>query len=91
MIGRPVLDKGLMFGCQSSTQKGASGKKDRQKKTDFFVFGHRHLPIDFRLNDNSRYINLGDWIRYFTYAVMDGEKMELKAYTGNGDKIYRNG
>lgn len=66
-------------------------EKLKQKKTDFFVFGHRHLPIDFRLNDNSRYINLGDWIRYFTYAVMDGEQMELKAYTGNGDKIYRNG
>lgn len=47
---------------------------------DYFVFGHRHLPIDFQLNNDSRYINLGDWIRYFSYAEFDGEKMELKYY-----------
>jgi UDP-2,3-diacylglucosamine hydrolase len=48
---------------------------------DYFVFGHRHLPIDFRLSDNSRYINLGDWIKYFSYAVFDGINMDLKYYT----------
>lgn len=48
---------------------------------DFFVFGHRHLPIDFHLTEKSRYINLGDWIRYFSYAIFDGEQMELKYYT----------
>jgi UDP-2,3-diacylglucosamine hydrolase len=47
---------------------------------DFFVFGHRHLPIDFRLSEKSRYINLGDWIRYFSYASFDGEQLELKYY-----------
>ena len=60
-----------------------------KKNIDFFVFGHRHLPIDYRLNNNSRYINLGDWIRYFTYAVFDGQDMILKSYTGNDDKIIR--
>jgi len=63
----------------------------QQKKMDFFVFGHRHLPIDFRLNESSRYINLGDWIRYFTYAVFDGQEMELKSYTGMEQKIIRKG
>lgn len=62
----------------------------KDKKVDFFVFGHRHLPIDFRLNENSRYINLGDWIQYFTYAVFDGEQMQLKAYSGKEHKIYKN-
>lgn len=47
---------------------------------DYFIFGHRHLPIDFPLPDNSRYINTGDWIKHFTYAVWDGDKMELKEY-----------
>ena len=56
-------------------------KEVLQKKFyDFFVFGHRHLPIDFRLTDNSRYINLGDWIRYFCYASFDGEQLELNYY-----------
>jgi|SRR6218665_1524491 len=61
-----------------------------QKKVDFFVFGHRHLPIDYRLSDNSRYINLGDWIKYFTYAVFDGEEVKLLSYKGKEEKIIRN-
>jgi len=60
-----------------------------QKKVDYFVFGHRHLPIDFRLSQESRYINLGDWVIYFTYAVFDGVEMSLKAYTGREEKIVR--
>ncbi|MBL7710074.1 MAG: UDP-2,3-diacylglucosamine diphosphatase [Chitinophagaceae bacterium] len=62
----------------------------QKENFDFFVFGHRHLAIDYRLSKDSRYINLGDWIRYFTYAVFDGEKMELKSYTGQENKIIRN-
>jgi UDP-2,3-diacylglucosamine hydrolase len=60
------------------------------KKIDFFVFGHRHLAIDYRLSAGSRYINLGDWIRFYTYAVFDGEKLELKSYNGKDDRIIRN-
>jgi UDP-2,3-diacylglucosamine hydrolase len=47
---------------------------------DYLIFGHRHLPIDFMLNDRSRYINLGDWIRYNSYAVFDGNQLELKYF-----------
>ena len=50
------------------------------KPYDYFIFGHRHLPIDFILNDKSRYINLGDWIQYFSYAIFDGEQVILKYY-----------
>jgi UDP-2,3-diacylglucosamine hydrolase len=62
----------------------------KNKKIDYFIFGHRHLPIDFRLSDTSRYINLGDWISYCTYAVFDGENLTMKSYTGKEDKIVRN-
>jgi UDP-2,3-diacylglucosamine hydrolase len=60
-----------------------------KKKVDFFVFGHRHLPIDYRLSGDSRYINLGDWISFSTYAVFDGQNMEVKSYTGRDAKIVR--
>jgi UDP-2,3-diacylglucosamine hydrolase len=43
-------------------------KKLTEKHYDFFVFGHRHLPLEIKLNNNSTYINLGDWIQYFTYG-----------------------
>lgn len=45
---------------------------------DYFVFGHRHLPLEIPLNDKSTYFNLGDWINYYTYAVFDGEKLSLE-------------
>ena len=48
---------------------------------DYLVFGHRHLPIDFTINGKSRYINLGEWINYCSYAVFDGTNVELKYYT----------
>ena len=53
--------------------------KEQAKKmdVDYFVFGHRHFAIDFTINDRTRYINLGDWIRLNTYGVFDGEKMQL--------------
>lgn len=47
---------------------------------DYFIFGHRHFPIDFKLNETSRYINLGDWINNFTYATFDGNNIDLKKY-----------
>lgn len=52
--------------------------KLKEEHFDFFVFGHRHLPIDFQLNEHSRYINLGDWIKYNSYAEFDGEQLLLK-------------
>ena len=50
------------------------------KDYDYFIFGHRHLPLDKQLNDHSRYINLGDWIIDFTYAEFDGENLLLKQF-----------
>jgi UDP-2,3-diacylglucosamine hydrolase len=47
---------------------------------DYFIFGHRHMPLDIALSDNSRYINLGEWINHFTYAVYDGQELQLKKY-----------
>jgi UDP-2,3-diacylglucosamine hydrolase len=49
------------------------------KHYDYFIFGHRHLPLDLSLNTSSRYINLGDWIRYYTYAVFDGQHLSLES------------
>ena len=55
-------------------------RKLEDQHRDFFVFGHRHLPLEIDLNKASKYINLGDWINYYTYGVFDGENFELKKY-----------
>jgi UDP-2,3-diacylglucosamine hydrolase len=48
---------------------------------DFYIFGHRHLPLDLKVAENSRYINIGEWVHFNTYAVYDGKTVELKTFT----------
>lgn len=55
-------------------------KKLETEHSDYFVFGHRHLPGIHEIADNSKYINLGDWINNFTYGVFDGETFKLLNY-----------
>ena len=52
----------------------------KTRAIDFFIFGHRHYAMDFKINEKSRYINLGDWIRSNTYAVFDGNDLQLKKW-----------
>lgn len=51
-----------------------------QKHHDYYVFGHRHLPLDLEVGENSRYFNLGEWVNYDTYGVFDGNKFELTTF-----------
>ncbi len=53
-------------------------RKLESKHYDYFLFGHRHLPMTIELNEKSIYINTGDWISQFTYAVFDGNTTALK-------------
>ncbi len=50
---------------------------------DYFIFGHRHIPIKLKLSENTEFVNLGDWLTNFTYAVYDGENLMLKSYKEN--------
>ncbi len=47
---------------------------------NFIILGHRHLPLDIKINENTRYLNAGDWIRNFSYIVFDGSNLELKKF-----------
>ncbi|MBS1682617.1 MAG: UDP-2,3-diacylglucosamine diphosphatase [Bacteroidetes bacterium] len=55
---------------------------EQKEHHDFYVFGHRHLPLDLKVGVKSRYINLGEWVHFNTYAVFDGNAMELKTFEG---------
>ena len=55
-------------------------KKLAEKHRDYFVFGHRHLPLEISLENNSKYINLGDWINHYTYGEFDGDNFQLKTF-----------
>lgn len=50
----------------------------KSRRYDYFVFGHRHLPLYIRLDEKSTYVNLGDWIKFDSYAVMDDSGIQLR-------------
>lgn len=55
-------------------------EKYKEKQYDYFIFGHRHLPIEFKIAENSKYVNIGDWINYNSYAILDETGLELKYF-----------
>ena len=57
-----------------------SKRKLETKHYNYLVFGHRHLPLKVSIGEDSEYVNLGDWISYFTYGVFDGETFEVKSF-----------
>lgn len=64
-------------------------RKSENLDIDFYIFGHRHLPINYTLkNQKSRYINLGDWLIHQSYVVFDGNELKLCFFKNENGKIY---
>jgi UDP-2,3-diacylglucosamine hydrolase len=57
-------------------------EREKIEHFDYYVFGHRHLPLTMKVNERSTYINLGEWVNFNTYGVYDGMNLELKTYGG---------
>ena len=55
-------------------------KKLNVKHYDFFVFGHRHLPLKIELGNNSYYFNTGDWINHYSFLHFKDDSLELKYF-----------
>ncbi|MBT0551371.1 UDP-2,3-diacylglucosamine diphosphatase [Riemerella anatipestifer] len=55
-----------------------SKEKLKTEHIDYFVFGHRHLPMILEVGAGASYVNLGDWISYYSYGVFDGAQFQLK-------------
>ena len=49
---------------------------------DFYIFGHRHLPLDLKVGDHGRYINLGEWLHHCLYARYDGRTLDVLPFKG---------
>lgn len=53
--------------------------KEMEQKNhfDYYVFGHRHLPLELTVGEKSIYFNLGEWVSQNTFLQFDGNKPEL--------------
>lgn len=54
---------------------------ERNTHHDYYIFGHRHLPLNLSVGEQSHYINLGEWVHFNTYAEYDGKTVVLKSFT----------
>ena len=77
------------FGKEKEMLVQYAERKLTSTDTDYFIFGHRHLPLDVSLsNGSSKYYGLGDWTEYQSYGVLDKGAFSLHYYnTENKTKI----
>jgi UDP-2,3-diacylglucosamine hydrolase len=47
-------------------------------KIDYFIFGHRHLAMTYKLQQGSEIVLLGDWIKNGSYAEWNGEALNFR-------------
>jgi UDP-2,3-diacylglucosamine hydrolase len=50
----------------------------QSEQIDYFIFGHRHLAMTYRISELSEVFFLGDWIKHGSYIEWTGEKLILK-------------
>ena len=49
-----------------------------KEKIDYFIFGHRHLAMTYKLKEGAEIVFLGDWIKNGSYAEWDGNNLTFK-------------
>jgi UDP-2,3-diacylglucosamine hydrolase len=50
----------------------------KKAHVDYFIFGHRHLPLEIKVGEKSTYFNIGDWLNHYTFGVWDGNDFAVK-------------
>jgi UDP-2,3-diacylglucosamine hydrolase len=81
---------GSFMGVENEHQLQFARKElEKHPDTEYFVFGHRHIPYDIRIGQNCRVICLGDWIGNFTYGVFDGAEFRLEQFLSGKGEIIR--
>ncbi|MBS1271933.1 MAG: UDP-2,3-diacylglucosamine hydrolase [Candidatus Marinimicrobia bacterium] len=59
-----------------------------QQGYDYVVMGHLHHP-HLHTNENQTFINLGDWLNFYTFGVFDGAEFTLNYLTENLERRIR--
>ncbi len=58
----------------------AQKKALQHPEIDFFIFGHRHIPLQIPVTDKANLVVLGDWLFHFTYGVFENGVFEVKTF-----------
>jgi UDP-2,3-diacylglucosamine hydrolase len=55
-------------------------KQQKIRSSNYYIFGHRHVPLELKIHNDATYINLGDWIDHNTFAVLENGTIKLEEY-----------
>lgn len=47
---------------------------------NYFIFGHRHIPLIKDVGPNAKVVILGDWVSHFSYGVFEDGEMRLEYF-----------
>jgi UDP-2,3-diacylglucosamine hydrolase len=65
-----------------------SKEKLKTNSYDYLIFGHRHFPFELMIGENSKYINIGDWLINYTYLFFNGDEMKMYCYKTGKSELY---
>jgi len=81
---RSRLSKGILPDFVEDVEKEGIVKFARNfictTPVNYFIFGHRHILLKKELIKDTNILFLGEWFNFFSYAVYDGESVELKKF-----------
>jgi UDP-2,3-diacylglucosamine hydrolase len=86
----PPEERAWLGGDREWLLQYCNRKVENGVEPDYFIFGHRHLPIDWQLkNGRSRYLNLGEWLHHCSYIVFDGDTLEIRFFENEKGEVVR--
>lgn len=82
-------DGGIGFkNLASEEQYNFAKSVEEHDHHDYYVFGHRHILLNEPINEKSRIIVLGDWIKLFSFGVFDEDGFRLEKMEENKIREY---
>ena len=75
----------IVISCHIHIQKeeklfGYCKEQQKISPNDYYIFGHRHIPLELKIDEQATYFNLGDWVTHNTYAILKNGVLQLKKY-----------
>jgi len=81
-IAKQKIDKKELPMEEEMLFQYALKKAKMMPQVNYFIFGHRHIPVQIKIKNSAELIILGDWISHFTYGVLHNGNFELRVFEG---------
>lgn len=63
----------------------AESQAKKNPEINYFIFGHRHIPLQQTVGKNAEIVILGDWLSHFSYGVFENGMMRIEYFKDQAD------